>query len=527
MPVTKIASPLKSDENCDVLIVGGGIAGLTTAREIKRHEPNLKVLVIEAKNRVGGRTNTIELKTAGNTTDKFDLGGQWVGITQTYILNTLKELNLETYEQYTDGKKWLQMGHDKPWTYEGSLPTATDFYNQYSAFEMADIMRAYPIIKKLVDSVDLKNPMNTPNVKQLDALTVEEWARQNGQTRFFQDLCEGSTMVAYGVRAMSMSMLYYLYYAKAAGSVDNLLETTDTGAQRFRVKGGTLQISQKLAHAIGNENVRLNRALLQLHMNENAGTVTAVIQDLTNLKNISIITAKRVVMAIPPSECGKIRFTPALPFEKKMLFDGAPQGNLMKFIATYETTFWRSKGFSGEIMACGGGGKSDGELTPLVDVYDGTNHLGKPAIVGFVNNNVFGPHESFEDRKQRILKDLARYFGDEVLHPTDYIDKDWHEEPFSPGCPVSVIPAGNMGAFAHIREPFSLIHFAGTESATHWTGYMSGAVQSGLRAAHEILHNFKSKHVNFEHLKDSIYDPKYQRPKDWDFTYPSKHTSKL
>jgi monoamine oxidase len=511
--------PLNPDEQCDILIVGGGIAGLTTAREIRKAEPGLKVLVIEAKNRVGGRTNTIELKTAGNTTDKFDLGGQWVGITQTYILNVLKDLNLETYEQYTEGKKWLQMGHEKPWTYNGSLPTAADFYNQYSAFEMADILRAYPIIKKLVDSVDLKNVMNTPNAKKLDALTVEEWSRQNGQTRFFQDLCEASTMVAYGVRAMSMSMLYYLYYAKAAGSVDNLLETTDTGAQRFRIKGGTLQISEKLANAIGKENVRLNQALLQLHIDEAKNTVTAVTQDLTNLKNIKIICAKRVTLAIPPSECGKIRFTPALPFEKKLLFDGAPQGNLMKFIATYETTFWRTKGFSGEVMACGGGGENPDELTPLVDVYDGTNHLGKPAIVGFANNNVFGPHENREARKNRILKDLTRFFGDECLHPTDYIDKDWHEEPFSPGCPVAVIPAGNMGAFAHIREPYSLVHFAGTESATHWTGYMSGAVQSGLRAAHEILHNFKSKNVNFEHLKDSTYDPKYKRPKDWDFTY--------
>uniref|UniRef100_A0A914YQ55 Amine oxidase domain-containing protein n=1 Tax=Panagrolaimus superbus TaxID=310955 RepID=A0A914YQ55_9BILA len=72
--------PLKSDEKCDILVVGGGIAGLTTAREIKRHEPALKVLVIEAKNRVGGRTNTIELKTAGNTTDKFDLGGMFLEI---------------------------------------------------------------------------------------------------------------------------------------------------------------------------------------------------------------------------------------------------------------------------------------------------------------------------------------------------------------------------------------------------------------------------------------------------------------
>ena len=76
----------------------------------------------------------------------------------------------------------------------------------------------------------------------------------------------------------------------------------------------------------------------------------------------------------------------------------------MKFLATYETTFWREKGFSGEIMASGGGGEAPGELTPLVDVYDGTNHLGKPAIVGFANNNVFRVDESAEVRKNRILK---------------------------------------------------------------------------------------------------------------------------
>ena len=48
---------------------------------------------------------------------------------------------------------------------------------------------------------------------------------------------------------------------------------------------------------------------------------------------------------------------------------------------------------------------------------------------------------------------------------------------------------------------------------------MSGAIQSGLRAAHEILLNFDSKHVNREHLTDSVYDPAYKRPEDWDFTY--------
>lgn len=89
---------------------------------------------------------------------------------------------------------------------------------------------------KLIDSVNLKNLHETPNARELDAVTVAEWFRQNGFVRFFTDIGEVTTMSVYGVPAARMSMLYYIYYAKSAGGLEKLLECTKDGAQRFRIR---------------------------------------------------------------------------------------------------------------------------------------------------------------------------------------------------------------------------------------------------------------------------------------------------
>ena len=80
-----------------------------------------------------------------------------------------------------------------------------------------------------------------------------------------------------------------------------------------------------------------------------------------------------------------------------------------------------------------------------------------------------------------------RLFGDDAGRPLDYVDKDWSEDPWSAGCYVGLMPPGLLTTVGDgLREPCGRIHFAGTETATRWCGYLDGAIESGERAAAEV-----------------------------------------
>jgi monoamine oxidase len=87
-----------------------------------------------------------------------------------------------------------------------------------------------------------------------------------------------------------------------------------------------------------------------------------------------------------------------------------------------------------------------------------------------------------------VLGQLARWFGDEAKQPAQVVTVDWCAEPWSRGCPVAVAsPRALTTTGTTLREPVGRVHFAGTETATEWTGYLEGALESGERAAREVL----------------------------------------
>ncbi|KAE9547785.1 hypothetical protein FO519_009004 [Halicephalobus sp. NKZ332] len=526
MPESDIEKETNSltNQDCDVLIVGAGISGLISAREILKADPELKVLIIEGKDRVGGRTHTIELKCAEKGTEKWDIGGQWVGRTQTHIIDLIKELGLETYDQYTEGIRWMQMGNAKRKQYTSRFPMVEET-GQLSFAEVLDFLKSCTKLKTLIESVDVKDFLSSPNAREYDAITIREWFQKHTNTRCFSDLADMVAKTVFGVPAERISFLYFLVYIKSGGSLDDVLDNTDTGADSLRVSGGTQQISQKLCEIVGWDNIHLNQALLKLRFldeNDDNSLVEAVIQNTLDETKISKVIAKRVILAVPPVECSRIRFQPSLPFDKKQFFDGCHQGNYLKFIATYETPFWRKKGFSGEIFSTGFTGNPR-ETRPLSSALDATTDTGKPALVGFFNNETWSDSTP-EVRKEAVLRDMAKFLGNEALKPLDYADKDWGQEMFTGGCPTGVIPAGNMGAYARAREPWKTIHFGGTEMATVWIGYMSGAVQSGLRASHEVLLKLGSRNVNWDYLEDSFLNPQYKPQLEWDNSYKKDST---
>jgi monoamine oxidase len=95
---------------------------------------------------------------------------------------------------------------------------------------------------------------------------------------------------------------------------------------------------------------------------------------------------------------------------------------------------------------------------------------------------------SARERERAVLGCFARYFSEEAFEARAYAELDWSEEIYSRGGYSGYAPTGVLLDHGPaLRQPVGRIHWAGTETAAEWNGYMDGAVESGQRAAREVL----------------------------------------
>ncbi|XP_066507699.1 probable flavin-containing monoamine oxidase A [Hoplias malabaricus] len=456
-------------DECDVVVVGAGLSGLTAAHALRKKNQQLEVLVVEAKGRVGGRTLAQRLP-AAHGVDTWDMGGQWVGSSQTHVMELIRELGLEVYPQFTEGKKVHHMGgaNAKIRTYTSSIPS-------FSPLVLLDFVQFLWRVERLCKTVSVEEPMSTPNSLHLDSMTLKSYMDQHIWTRELMEELALCSRSVFGMEPSQLSFLYFLMYSAAAGGVMRLLETTPGSAQEFKVKGGTQQLSERLAELVGKENVRLGFAVTAIRQSEECVEVKTT---------VSAIICKAVIVTCPPHMAALIQFDPVLPLERQRLSQCMPVGHMTKFIITYPTAFWKQKGFSGEIVS------RPSEDCPFGVTFDATSPGGSPALVGFIAGEqaCYWNSKEMEERRDAVVLSLVRYLGPEAASYVHYQEKDWSKEEYSGGCPVNVMVPG-MLTFYHpgLRTPCGRIHWAGTETATQWCGYLSGAVQAGQRAALEVL----------------------------------------
>lgn len=282
-----------------------------------------------------------------------------------------------------------------------------------------------------------------------------------------------------------------------------LFEAKKEAAQEAIVKGGMQQVSELLAQRLGEDVVLLKNPVRSLLQKENTVLVTT--------ESGEDFVCSRVIMAVPPNMLLKMEFDPPLPPYKQFICENLPIGHLTKFLVIYDKAFWRENGFSGEVVSSGGVTTEVGvSCGPLSICFDAVSSNGVPAIVGFISGRqgTEWHNKTKSEREKAVIKSLADMFGPNAKDYINYVEKVWADEPYNGGCPTCFGIPGTMYAFPHLRLPFDKIHFAGTETATSWVGYVSGAVQSGERAKTEVLHQLRPNLVSKEDLKDTCFDPK-------------------
>ena len=439
----------------DVVVVGAGLAGLSAARALV--EAGARVVVLEARDRVGGRT--LGRNIGGRV---LDLGGQWIGPGQERLEKLARELGVQTFPTYHKGKKILYR-NGKLSHYSGTIPSLP-------LPGLLVLQWALSKLDRLTNSVPSSQPSAMQDAAAFDGQTVETFARKYMPRADVRDLFDAAVRVVFGAEPHEMSMLYFLTYLRAGGGLMKLVEI-EGGAHERRFVGSSQELSIRLAEKLGDALI-LSSPVRRIEQNDAGVVVTS---------DNATVRAAHAIVAIPPVLANRIDFQPLLPVPRDALAGRMPMGSAAKCIAVYDRPFWREEGFSGEAVT------NTGPLSVVFDncSYDGTVN----ALLGFVMGDearLFSSRPPAE-RREAVLDSLGKMFGDKARSPTEYIEFDWSSEEWSRGCPVAnMAPGAMLSCGPALRAPVGRIHWAGTETATEWTGYMEGALQSGDRAAREV-----------------------------------------
>jgi len=458
-------SPARGTRKADVIVVGAGLSGLSAARQI--HAQGRSVVVLEARDRVGGRTLNHSL--GGG--EVVEVGGQWVGPTQDHIAKLAKDLGVKTFKTYNTGN-YLFYENGKLTPYNGAV-------NPIPPDVTAGIGLAKVILQMntLAKTVPLEAPWTAPNAPDWDGQTFETFKRAQGLTPGGNSLMDLGIEAVFACEPRDVSLLHVLFYTHSAGNettpgtFDRLI-TTGGGAQDSRFVGGSQLVSIRAAKALG-KRVLLSQPVRRI--SQDRGGVSVHTDSLT-------VKGKAVIVTGPPSLTGLIRYEPILPALRAQLLQRFPQGSAIKVEVTYSRPFWRDKGLAGQVTS---------DTGPIKLTYDNSPPDGSPGVLlGFVEGHearVFTTLGAAE-RRRRAIACFVRYFGAQAAHPKQYIEMNWSLEPWTRGCYGGYAPPGVLTDYGRwLRAPVGRIHWAGAETSDYWNGYMDGAVRSGQRAAREAL----------------------------------------
>jgi monoamine oxidase len=442
----------------EVVIVGAGLSGLCAARELVARK--VSCVVLEARGRVGGRMVRQSVIEDG----WIDLGGQWIGPTQTAILDLTHSLGVLHFDWYSQGNNVLYYAGARS-TFAGAFPPPPGSKVSIPGVTNADLIAAEQLsakIDQLVATVNITQPWLTPNAQDLDDQTVTNWLGANSSSEFAK-YSVATLAQANGDDPSESSMLFLLS--------EDAMGPAAEEPEKWLLQGAAGQIPPQLAAQLG-DRILLGQPVKGITQNSSGVTVTTP---------SGRYRGKFAIVAVPPYLAGAIDYQPSMPAARLQLTQRVPMQSIIKNACIYPTAWWRGQGLSGIAVS----------QLPALSTADSSPPSGKPGILTsfFAGADAIAlGTRTAKHRKAVAISNLVSYFGEQAAHPTQYVETNWPAEQWTGGAYGDFLGPGVLTKFGPaLRAPVGRIHWAGTEMATRWMGFFDGAVRSAQDAASAVI----------------------------------------
>jgi monoamine oxidase len=434
----------------DVVVVGAGLAGLSAARDLEAG--GARVTVLEARARVGGRVEQVELADGR----RVQLGGEVVGNAHTSYLGLVEELGLTLTASYVaePGEITRQVA--------GPRDRSVDVGTWPSWFTEGDIASHEVVesaLEKVVAAIDPADPFACADLRRLDRLSVGDFLREAGAT---PAVLRAFELVHLSLSDGSIERTSMFAYARkqAVGGGTAAYDVTEWENQR--VAEGSATVALTMAAALAD--LRLSTPVRSIRIGPHGCEVATDWGEA--------VRADAVVLAVPSGPARDIDIE-GVSEERLTSLRRQRHAWAAKFVAAYDRPFWRDRGQNAL-------SESEGVLGSTWPQQEGV----LSALVPPERYAAFAATDP-ETRTREALEQVAVLFGDEALAPLETWTRLWGTDPWTQGYVTNWRPGDveRVGPLHGTHEP--PFYVCGSDQ---WVaGYMEGAVRTGRGAAAAAL----------------------------------------
>ncbi|MFD2093141.1 flavin monoamine oxidase family protein [Blastococcus deserti] len=432
---------MTTSPDADVVVIGAGFAGIAAARELGRQ--GHRVVVLEARDRIGGRTWT-EARLGRD----LELGGTWVHWIQPHVWAELTRYGLGVVPSPTPvNGYWITDGQ----RHQGTAQELLELIDRGMAASTLEALTYFP---RPYEPLLLGEQL-----QELDRTSIRQKLEQAGLSASEFDAVEGMWATNFnGPTDVGGYAQALRWCALAGGSWQLMFEACAT----YKIVGGTRRLIEAMLADSGAE-LRLGAEVTAVAQDADSATLT--------LTDGTTLTAAAVVVTLPLNVLDSITFDPPLSDTKRR---AAQQGQTSR-----GTKVWARLRGEYEPFVALAPGSAPLTLCQVEYVEDGTT-----VVVAF------GADSGRLDGTDRAAVEQALRAWLPDVEVLDVACHDWVADPFS-GETWPMLRAGQLtGALAELQRPEGRVLLAGADYASGWAGFIDGAIESGLRVsrnAHALL----------------------------------------